>query len=381
MDNAQDGIDVVYLPYLPLRERALVGDWELIPQANLRTDDCLDERAEDLARGLAAVYVLPKRGGVHAGAFARQRDGRIGQAAREMRSIEDLRRACVVTVLDPNPSPLLPEGERDLNAGHWMLTTENAMVVAHGIIRAGGHTGTIMGSRLPFISLGVSVLDDPEGVGGSRGKVLPPADVRIPTFTPPRFDAEYANATWESIRRGDDAARRLGRAIDWLALADLNTSLMTHDVRIPSLRAGFEVLLNTGDFLELGHQLAKLVADDSEATERRWTNRSGTAVVEKLGDVAWWSVKFSFLRNALMHGDFLDQEQWRHDGVSHIDLGEWYMRQAIKHAVAKDGHASLLEPLLWRKALAAVVARNSQDAGSAAAEAQPPGSASPDDSP
>lgn len=75
-------------------------------------------------------------------------------------------------------------------------------------------------------------------------------------------------------------------------------------------------------------------------------------MVEKLGDVAWWCVKFSFLRNALMHGDSLDRKQWLHDGVSHIDLGEWYLRQAIKHTVAKDGHASILEDSLWRKALA-----------------------------
>ena len=321
MSGAQDGIDVVYLPYLPLRERVHVSEWELIPQSDLRTDDRLDDRAEELSRGLAAVYVLPKRGGVAAGAFARQRGGRIGHAAREMRAIEDLRRACVVTVLDPNPSPLLRVSERDLNAGHWMLSTESATVVAHGIHRAGGYTGTIMGSRLPYMSLGVSVLDDPEGVGGPRGEVLPPADVRIPTFRPPRFDAELAHATWESIRRGDDAARRLGRAIDWLGLADLNISLMTHDVRVPALRAGFEVLLDTGDFLELGYQLARLVRDESEPTERTWASLSGKAFAENLGDVAWWCVQFSFLRNALMHGDSLDQEQWLHDGVSHIELG------------------------------------------------------------
>lgn len=55
-----------------------------------------------------------------------------------------------------------------------------------------------------------------------------------------------------------------------------------------------------------------------------------------------------------------DHEQWLRDGVSHIDLGEWYLRQAIKHTVANDGHASILEHLLWRKALAAILSRNSQ---------------------
>jgi hypothetical protein len=32
-----------------------------------------------------------------------------------------------------------------------------------------------------------------------------------------------------------------------------------------------------------------------------------------------------------------------HDNVRHIDLGEWYLRQAIKHTVANDGHTDILE--------------------------------------
>src|SRR6185312_5824006 len=54
-----EAIDVVYLPYLPLRNRAVVGQWELIPRGALADDDCLDQRAAELARGLAAMYVLP----------------------------------------------------------------------------------------------------------------------------------------------------------------------------------------------------------------------------------------------------------------------------------------------------------------------------------
>src|SRR5205085_11143932 len=81
MADAKDHVDVVYLPYLPLKNRATVGDWELIPSADLRTADCLDERAEELARGLGEMYVLPRDHRTGAGAFARPRDGHVGDDA------------------------------------------------------------------------------------------------------------------------------------------------------------------------------------------------------------------------------------------------------------------------------------------------------------
>jgi hypothetical protein len=71
MPGAQEGVDVIYLPYIPLAERVVVGDWELIPGSDLRTADCQDERVEELARGLGQVYVLPKDHRTPAGAFAR----------------------------------------------------------------------------------------------------------------------------------------------------------------------------------------------------------------------------------------------------------------------------------------------------------------------
>lgn len=104
-----------------------------------------------------------------------------------------------------------------------MLTTENATVVGHGINRD-GYTGTNIGSRFPSLHIGVSVLDQSDKLNGQHGEVPSPADLRIPTWAAKHFDAEYATAVWESLRRRDDAARRLGRAIDWVALATLNTT-------------------------------------------------------------------------------------------------------------------------------------------------------------
>jgi hypothetical protein len=133
MADAPGHVDVVYLPYLPLTGRTVVGDWELIPRSELQTADCLHEGAEELARGLSQVYVLPREAKTSAGVFARPTDERIGNEARDMQRFADLRRACVTAVLDPNPDPTLPDEDKDWNAGHWMLSTENATVVGHGI--------------------------------------------------------------------------------------------------------------------------------------------------------------------------------------------------------------------------------------------------------
>jgi hypothetical protein len=176
------------------------------------------------------------------------------------------------------------------------MTSDNATVVAHGINREGGYTGALTGRRVRRMDLGLSVFDDPEHPHLPRAKIPPPADLRIP-HRRTRLDGEYANATWESVRRGDDAARRLGRAIDWLHLAWLNTTALSDDLRIPALRAGFEVLLDTGNYLRLARRLSDLLRNDSAPIERAWHNLAGEPTSEELTDVAWWSVRFSFLRN------------------------------------------------------------------------------------
>jgi len=114
---------VVYAPYLPLKERVVVGDWELIPQRDLQARDALDERVSQLARGLAELYDLRDRAGAF-GAFARPLNGCVGDDPTD---VAPIRRALVVAVLDGNQSPLTPADERDPNAGHAATTSENAL--------------------------------------------------------------------------------------------------------------------------------------------------------------------------------------------------------------------------------------------------------------
>ena len=82
----------------------------------------------------------------------------------------------------------------------------------------------------------------------------------------------------------------------------IDTTALSDDLRIPTLRAGFEVLLDTGNYLRLARRLSDLLRDDSAPIERTWHNLAREPTSEELTDIAWWSVRFSFLRNGLMHG-------------------------------------------------------------------------------
>jgi hypothetical protein len=268
-ENAQapDTIWVMYLPYLPVGERVPVGSWEIIPRADLGASDCLDRRTLSLAQGLASLYVLPSDAQQSAGAFISAADGQIGSRPGEQERLWDLYRAVVLAVLESNESPLLPEEERDPNAIHYALTSDNAQIVVHPVNWEHGFTGAVSGSRVRYRSLGIPVLQEHPDM--PHMTLPPPADLRIP-FSPRPFDGEYAAAAWDCVQGTTDASRRLGRAIDWLALAWLNLTTLSDEIRIPALRAGFEVLLESDDFAVLAKRLAKLLGDESEAVERTW---------------------------------------------------------------------------------------------------------------
>lgn len=347
---AGESIYVVYAPYLPLAQRATVGDWELIPRADLEDDDAEDPDVATLARGFADLHELPRGVRVRVGAFARLGGGHVGDDPYEVGLITGLRRALVVAVLDGNESPLLSEDERDLNAGHSAMTSDNAIVVANGITRAGGWTGTITGGRVRRLDLGLLVL--PDDRLPSPPKIAPPGDLRVP-FMAPRLDLEYAHAAWESIWRETDDARRLGRGIDWLDLTWRNASGLTDDLRVPAVRAGFEVPLDANETKVLRQRLSDLLdPPDAPTLTRHWRNpKTGKIGSAEMTDLGWWFTRFSFLRNDLMHGRIPTDEAWLFDGKHHVDLGEWWLRQAIKETVARDGHEDIREDPIWREAL------------------------------
>ena len=337
-------IYVVYAPYLPLSSRENVGTWELIPRGLLEDGDAVDA---EVVRAFADLFELPRRPRANVGVFARPHDGRVGDDPADGAAINELHRALVVGVLDQNASPLLSEEERSPNAGHEAFTSDNAIVIVNGI--RDGRTGTLTGGRVQQLDLGIRVLPDDDK--SPRVRIAPPGDLRIPLMGSP-VDVFYADAACESIRRGTDDARRLARAIDWLDAAWRNASGLTDDLRIPALFAGFEVLFDSDDKTIVRRRLSALLdAADAATQDRTWLSRAGNPQNEAMTELAWWFLNFANLRNAIMHGHELTQEDWLHENRPHIDLGDWWLRQAIKETVARDGHGDVREDPIWRDAI------------------------------
>lgn len=127
---AEEGgtVYVTYLPYLPLRERVKVGEWELIPRGELVDADALDARALELALGLADLYELPPGAGREVGAFGRREGGRVGDDPQVRSHMTNLQRSLV--------APVVEVIRRSEQGGRTIvsrtLTSDNAMVITHG---------------------------------------------------------------------------------------------------------------------------------------------------------------------------------------------------------------------------------------------------------
>lgn len=264
---------VVYAPYLPLSERVVVGAWELIPKADLRESDAVDDRAAKWARGFADLFDLrePLR---PFGAFARQLDGLVGDGIEDSIHVDNLARTLLVTVLDRNQSALTPSDERDPNAGHSARTSENAFIGVYDISYEGGWTATRFGSAIPVVDLGIPV--NPDADMPRLPKLPTPAGLLLPSMER-SFDQKYAQAAWDSLSRNTDAARRIGRAIEWLGLAWLNATGVAADLRIPAVHAGFETLFDSDAIKVIAHHLAVVLEDKTTRTKRERTDLAGSA--------------------------------------------------------------------------------------------------------
>jgi hypothetical protein len=337
---------VVYAPYLPLSERVRVGAWELVPKADLRDSDAIDDQAAKWARGFADLFDLrePTRS---FGAFACQLDGLVGDRIEDSIHVDNLARILLVTVLDSNQSALTPSDERDPNAGHSARTSENAFLGVNGISYEGGWTATSFGSAIPVVDLAVSV--DPDADMPRLPKFPAPAGLLLPSMER-SFDQGYAQAAWDSLSRNTDAARRIGRAIEWLGLAWLNATGVAADLRIPAIHAGFETLFDSDEIKVIARRLACVLEDGTTPTRRERVHPVTDKLwSEELNDVEWWFYDFSFLRNDLMHGRIPTQGAWLHNDRGHVSLGESYLRRAIKCVIGHDGHQDILDDIRLRR--------------------------------
>ena len=288
-----------------------------------------------------SVCTRVDRPGTRLGAFVYRADGGIGGKV-DGTDVRLMHRALTITVLDANPDPMKLADDGGGNEASRAMTSDNAIVYGHRI-GAEGWVAAEYGFMVRTLSGGYNVFDNDEDAMRFRA----PTDLYVPSW-PSHLDGELAAAVHRCIAADSDEARRLERAIGWLDLAWRNAEAITIDLRVPAVRSGFEVLFDVDDpdadvTVEIRRALSALL-DESDAplTARQWRNRKGRLrEPEDLTELEWWWMRFTFLRNAIAHGDVVTNELYAHDGYSHLDLGVHRLKQAIKATVIAHGYPEL----------------------------------------
>ena len=321
--------EALLFPYLPVTERLDVGPCELIPQPLFDDGDARHPWIAEAVRGLFDLYKVRTTSTGH-GVVVRPLDGLVGDAVdREV--MTPLRRVVVAALLDGNPQ--VTEAARQ--PGHSVATSDNAALYGHGLSPE-GWVAVQYGLMVETTAAGMRV-------GDEHSEIHAPAELHLP-LTGGFVDTDYVAALWPVITTGTDDARRVGRAIDWLDLSWRNTTSITEEMRIMTLKAGFEVLFDSDRVEVLRERLSALLHEPGvQRRTRAWTSRAGHPQSVEMSDLEWWFTRFSFLRNAIAHGDATADADFDYEGQRHIWIAEARLRQAIKHTVAEQaGEPDLL---------------------------------------
>jgi hypothetical protein len=340
-------LHVLVAPYLQHRARISISGWELIPRSLLAADDVVQgATALVQVRGLLELYHPAPRGRNAVGCVFRPPRRRVGEAFPRSQ-MRPLRRAIVAALLDGNPT--LDATSDDPNIGHQVATSDNAALYGHGIDHE-GYVAVEYGAMVTNLTGGLRIRldgedDDAPAPPGERPRIgiYPPNELTLPLMGP-QPDEVYADALYRCLTPRTDAARRLGSAIDWLDLAWRNTPSTSFETRVVLLKSGFEVLLDAGDdWRRQRAALSTLLPDIApRRRDRTWTHNGRARGPERMSDLEWWFANFTWLRNAIAHGDEVTRGDHRWGRTHHVWVGESRLRTAIKRTVANAGYPDVL---------------------------------------
>jgi hypothetical protein len=323
--------DVWLAPYLPLAAQVDISVWRLVPFRDLARRHTVSQPVLNEVRRLRTAYRLTNTSGMPFGALLVPREGRIGdEQPREL--LRPLHRALVAALLDGNPSFLDPDPSP--NAGHHMVTSENAVVYGHPL-HGGSSYAISTGAMVQSLNL------NHVPPGRRLPRVQPPNELPTPIFA--KLDKEYATALYNALARDDTTARRLDRAIEWLALAWNNSAAISEDARVLVFRAGFEVLLGGGADTKRNRELLSELLDepDADRSPRSWPGLKSPVALTHL---QWWFQSFATLRNKVAHGDAVeDTDRLFEDGKRHLWHADDVLRRAVKRTVVRAGADPLIE--------------------------------------
>lgn len=318
--------DLLLAPYLPLAKEMSIREWRLIPFKSLGEAAIVPPALVRPVERLIAVYGRDDGMGavVHL-------DGKEVGADFEMRDFVRLRAALLAGTVGGNPEMASTE---DGGLDAWSLTTaENALLVGHPIGDGSGYALRI--GVLVRVLSGRGALDD---------EPLPPIEppIELPTPLLSSFDTELAEAVYDALGAGDDRARRLERALEWYRVVLANAEAVSIDVRIGAARSALEVLLAVGDETKKIVRAFGALVRREDSTEQTYEDVFWAGGPVRLTDDEWWLTRLSLLRNAIMHGDEIPDELWKHEGNHQLNFVHDKLIAALRGFAAQGTGDELL---------------------------------------
>jgi hypothetical protein len=318
--------DLLVAPYLPA-VTGEVGPWQLVAFSQLAESDSLPAELRDAVLRLVQAYSVLDSPATF-GVVLHQSDGRIG-AAVDPAVVPTIGRALLAGAIANNPRMAVAEEEVPANAGHAVLTSENALVYGHPNLDPRSYA--IETGRLTRVrSLRAADLNEP------LPKIAPPTDLPTPMFG--RFDIEMANATYGVLAADSEQARRLDRGLGWYTVFFSNSEAIGVDVPVGAARSALEVMTGSGDSSrEIVRAVGRLL-DPPDTPRKTFTPEEagfGNGPIQ-LSPTEWWLARFCILRNELTHGDTVPNEHWVHEGHSHLDWAHDKLIDSLREIVAAE---------------------------------------------
>jgi hypothetical protein len=318
--------DLLLTPYLPLSKEMTIREWRLIPFKAVGEAQIVPEALVKPVERLIAAY--GRDDGM--GAVVHQ-DGNLVGAEFAMRDFMRLRGALLAGTIGGNPEMAKTE---DGGLGAWSLTTsENALLVGHPIGDGSGYALQI--GVLSRVLSGRGALDD---------EPLPPieAPIELPTPLISTFDDELAGAVYDELGADDERARRLERALGWYRVVLSNAEAVSVDVRIGAARSALESLLGASEETKKTVRAFGLLVRRPDSTEQTYTDVFWASGPVQLTEDEWWLTRLSMLRNAIMHGDEVTDDLWRHEGHPQLNLVHDKLVAALRAFAAEGAGDDLL---------------------------------------
>lgn len=212
-----------------------------------------------------------------------------------------------------------------VNAGLYMLTSENFRIVFQNFILESPYTGYTSGKIVRVSDSGYKI---------SEITYEKPPYVVKNTFS---YEKKFLNVLEQLRNKKRKTYRLILRATDAVMNAYANSEDVSHDSRILELSRAFEILfdLPERDQRKMFKELIEKYCEPKGEKKRRYSSeRPGGKKVSETGSrQVMWADRFYTLRNHIIHGENIADKRYFFHGQPHFQLGLWFFLVSVKQII------------------------------------------------